>query len=385
MNPRWSLPEYFEDALPDEAMRIELLRRSALDLMFAHGYELVIPPLIEYLDSLLTGMGRDLDLRTFKLVDQLSGRMLGLRADTTPQAARIDAHLLNREGVTRLCYAGHVVHALPAPGGEAREAIQCGVELYGHAGIESDVEVQRLMVEVLRLAHVPRIQVDLGHVGIFRSLTRRARISGEQQETLFAALQAKDIPGIKELLRGVRKPIRESLIALPTLYGDAHVLAEARKVLAPLSEVGSALKSLIALGRALAQVADAVHYDLGELRGYRYHSGAVFAAYAPGHPVALARGGRYDDVGHAFGRARAATGFSLDLRMVASQCPGSPRRRILAPFARDAALARLVAGLRARGNTVVVDLPGHRRSRRELACEYVIAKRGGRWRLRAIS
>lgn len=382
MSPRWALPEYFEDILPAEAERIEALRRRVLDMFATNGYDLVIPPLIEYLDSLLTGTGSDLDLRTFKLVDQVSGRMLGLRADTTPQAARIDAHLLNRGGVTRLCYAGHVVHALPAPGAESRETIQCGAELFGHAGIESDIEVQRLMLDALHLAGIAAVQIDLGHVGVFRGIARHTGISGDRREALFDALQAKDVPQIRTLLRGARRVYREALMALPTLYGDSAVLDEAARILPPLAEVTHALTLLKRLGRSLAEHAHAVHYDLGELRGYRYHSGVVFAAYAQGFSAALARGGRYDEVGRAFGRARAATGFSMDLRLLACTAQDTPRRRILAPHSGDPALAQTIRRLRSRGAVVVVDLPGHAAARAELRCSHVIAKAAGRWRVR---
>ncbi|MPZ42029.1 MAG: ATP phosphoribosyltransferase regulatory subunit [Betaproteobacteria bacterium] len=384
MTPRWVLPEYIEDALPTEAMRIERLRRRMLDLFVAHGYELVIPPIIEYLDSLLTGTGGDLDLQTFKLVDQLNGRMLGLRADITPQAARIDAHLLNRKGVARLCYAGSVVHTLPVAGSRTRESMQVGAELFGHRGLESDIEVQRLMLAALAQAGIAAPQIDLGHVGVLRSLVSRSGLNGRREDELFLALQAKDLPELRALLREVEAPYREALELLPQLYGDETVLREAGRRLPRLPEIAGALRDLRRLAAATRDLARTIQFDLGELRGYRYHSGVVFAVYAPGFTAAVARGGRYDEVGEAFGRARAATGFSLDVRELAGACGKREQRRILAPAARAPQLERLVAELRGRGEIVVAELPGHADTRQELGCDHVIARVGGRWQVRAL-
>ena len=382
---RWVLPEYIEDALPAEAMRIERLRRRMLDLFIGHGYELVIPPTIEYLDSLLTGTGSDLDLQTFKLVDQLNGRMLGLRADITPQAARIDAHLLNRKGIARLCYAGSVVHTLPAAGSRTRESMQVGAELFGHGGLESDIEVQRLMLDALRTAGIEAPQVVLAHVGVLRSLVQGSGLTGRAEEALFQALQAKDLPELRSLLHAVPLPFRTALMRLPQLYGDERVLSEARRALPSLPPIAAALGELRRLARATRERAGAIQVDLAELRGYRYHSGVVFAAYAPGFGGAVARGGRYDEVGHAFGRARPATGFSVDLRELALACPDVRSRRILAPRTDAPALARLVAGLRARGEIVVPQLPGHAATRAELDCDHVIELMGGRGQVRALA
>src|SRR5689334_22781414 len=243
----WVLPEYIEDILPPEAARIERLRRDILDLLRVHGYELVMPPLLEYLESLLTGTGHDLDLQTFKLVDRLSGRMLGVRADITPQVARIDAHLLNRGGVTRLCYAGSVLHTLPNGTNRTREPLQIGAELYGHAGIESDVEIQRLMMRALELAGVRDAYLDIGHVAIFRSLVRHGRIAGELEAELFGVIQAKDLPAVRELTRSVPRRIRDALAALPELYGGPEVLAEAARRLPAIDEVRRALRDLKSL------------------------------------------------------------------------------------------------------------------------------------------
>jgi len=376
----WLLPEYIEDILPAEAARIERTRRDMLDLFEVHGYELVIPPLLEYVDSLLTGTGHDLDLQTFKLVDQLSGRTLGVRADITPQVARIDAHLLNRTGVTRLCYAGSVLHTLPNGGNRTREPLQIGAELYGHAGIESDLEIQRLMLRALGLARLESIYLDIGHVAIFRSLVRRSRIERELESELFRAMQGKDLPALRELARGLPRATRDALTALPELYGGPEVLAKAARQLPRHEEIAAALRDLKALAEALEDVAR-IRFDLAELRGYRYHSGVVFAAYAEGQPYAIGRGGRYDEVGKAFGRARPATGFSIDLRELAALRPDpAPRSSVLAPHApADKALQRRIAALRAAGTPVVVDLPGHRGSREELACARRLVRHAGRW------
>lgn len=385
MNPRWALPEYIEDVLPAEAGRVERLRRKVLDLFAAHGYEYVIPPLIEYLESLLTGTGSDLDLRTFKLVDQLSGRMLGVRADITPQAARIDAHMLNRKGIARLCYAGQVLHTLPTSENRSRESMQVGAELFGHVGLESDIEVQRLMLEALRAAGIERPRIDLGHVGILRALVTRSGISGEREQVLFEALQRKDLPALRSALDDVPAQMREAFILLPQLYGDERILRDAAKHLPKLPAIAAALKTLRRLAQATNDLAHSIRFDLGELRGYRYHSGVVFAAYAPGWTGSVARGGRYDEVGVAFGRARPATGFSMDLRDLAGALGEIEPRRILAPAVTDAALAKLVRRLRLRGDVVINDLPGHAGHRSELRCSHALTRDGDRWVVRSIA
>jgi ATP phosphoribosyltransferase regulatory subunit len=312
---RWLLPEHIEDILPEEAMRIETLRRRILDLFMEAKYELVMPPLVEFTDSLLTGTGHDLDLRTFKLVDQLSGRMLGVRADITPQVARIDAHLLNRKGVTRLCYCGSVLHARPAGPGATREPIQIGAEIFGHAGIASDLEIQGLLCRALAAAGVKGARMDVGHVAVFRSLVQAARIGAELEGELFEALQRKDLPALKGLTAKLDAKTRAALMLLPELYGDASVLEAAAKKLPKLPELEKALATL----RALAEACPIpVSFDLAELRGYHYHSGVVFDAYCERVSGTVARGGRYDEVGRAFGRPRAATGFSIELRSLAA-------------------------------------------------------------------
>jgi len=320
---RWLLPEHIDDILPGEAAKIEALRRAILDRFAANGYELVMPPLLEYLESLLTGTGHDLDLRTFKLVDQLSGRMMGVRADITPQVARIDAHLLNRPGVTRLCYCGSVLHARPATMAATREPIQIGAEIYGHAGVASDLEILRLLCGVLKLTRVRGARVDIGHVAVFRSLVRAAGLGAEPEAELFEALQKKDVPALVGLTRGLKKTMRDALLLLPELYGGAEVLGRAAKRLPKLPALGRALATLRRLARACTIPAS---FDLAELRGYRYHSGVVFDAYCNGVAGPVARGGRYDDVGKAFGRSRPATGFSIDLRELAAASSIRPWR-----------------------------------------------------------
>lgn len=380
---RWLLPEYIEDILPEEAARIERLRRSLLDLFETHGYELVMPPMLEYLESLLTGTGHDLDLRTFKLVDQLSGRLLGLRADITPQVARIDAHLLNREGVTRLCYAGSVLHAQPSGLNRTREPLQIGAEIYGHAGVESDAEIQTLMVGALRAAGVRDLYLDLGHVAVFRSLMRYGQVSTELESDLFKVLQSKDVPALRELVAPLDAELRDALLLLPELYGGTPVLELARERLPALPPIRRALSDMETIAASLRPVVEVHCFDLAELRGYRYHSGVVFAAYTRGHPNAIALGGRYDQVGEAFGRARPATGFSLDLRELVGLAPAAqPIARILAPYAPDDdALERVVAELRSRGEVVVVELPGHEATREELRGSRRLVKRGATWEI----
>ena len=312
---RWLLPENIEDILPAEAMRIEFLRRLILDLFFEKKFQLVMPPLVEFTDSLLTGTGHDLDLRTFKLVDQLSGRMMGVRADITPQVARIDAHLLNRSGVTRLCYCGSVLHARPLGPAATREPIQIGAEIFGHAGIASDLEIQSLLCQALAAARVKGARMDVGHVAVFRSLVQAAKIGHELEVELFEALQHKAVPTLKTLTRKLDAKTRSALLLLPDLYGGAEVLEVAEKKLPRLPELQKALTTLRALAKASPLP---VSFDLAELRGYHYHSGVVFDAYCDGVTGTVARGGRYDEVGKAFGRPRAATGFSIELRSLAS-------------------------------------------------------------------
>ena len=319
----WVLPEYIEDILPLEAARLERLRRDLLDLFLGRGYELVMPPLLEYVESLLTGTGHDLDLRTFKLVDQLSGRMMGVRADITPQVARIDAHLLNRKGVTRLCYCGSVLHALPAAPGATREQIQIGAEIYGEPGVAGDLEIQALLTRGLAAAGVRGARMDMGHVAVFRSIVRAAGVAPGLEREMFEALQKKDVPALKRGARTLDAATRAALALLPELYGGPEVLELAGKRLPKIPELTRALATLRALAKACPVP---VSFDLAELRGYHYHSGVVFDAYCEGVTGAIARGGRYDEVGRAFGRLRPATGFSINLRSLAG-AGAAPRRR----------------------------------------------------------
>jgi ATP phosphoribosyltransferase regulatory subunit len=378
---KWLLPEYIEDILPQEARRIEALRRRMLDLFYVHGYELVMPPMVEYLESLLTGTGHDLDLKTFKLVDQLSGRMMGVRADITPQVARIDAHLLNREGVTRLCYTGNVIHTLPSGLMRTREPVQIGAELYGHAGVESDVEIQQLMLTALQATGIDALHLDLGHVGVFRALVRRGEIEREQESELFQILQTKDVPALREATRTITPVVRDALLQLPSLYGGAEVLQRARRDLPPLPEIITSLDQLETIAKAIRGMVSELCFDLAELRGYHYHSGMVFAVYAPGHSSAIARGGRYDEVGKAFGRARPATGFTIDLRDVTMLSRETVLlSRIAAPYRPgDARLQRLIEDLRAAGEVVVVDLPGHANNIHDLKCDRHLVQRDEDW------
>ena len=383
---KWLLPEYIEDLLPGEAARVERLRRRILDLFFLHGYELVVPPMLEYVESLLTGTGHDLDLRTFKLVDQLSGRLLGLRADITPQVARIDAHLLNRSGITRLCYAGTVLHTQPSGLLRTREPMQIGAELYGHAGLESDTEIQRLMLRALRATGVDGVHLDIGHVSVFRALITRASASAQQEAELFQILQAKDVPALRELSANLDAPTRQALMLLPQLYGGPEVLALARERLPAYPELRACLEALDRIGRELNGDVKELCFDLAELRGYHYHSGMVFAAYAGNRPEAIARGGRYDEVGRAFGRARPATGFTMDLRELAQMTEAEPvSQRVLAPYAPgDAGLQAQIDRLRAEGIVVVPDLPGHEMNRDELGCSQELVADQGAWRLQPL-
>ncbi len=382
----WLLPEYIEDLLPPEAWRLERIRREVLDLFRSHGYQLIMPPMLEYVESLLTGTGHDLDLVTFKLVDQLSGRHMGVRADITPQAARIDAHLMNRHGVNRLCYAGSVLRTLPEGMVRTREPLQIGAELFGHAGLESDMEIQSLMLQALRVAGVSEVTVDLGHVQIFRTLAREVALGDEAETELFAAIQRKDRVQVERVAAQLQPGQGQTLRALLRLNGGGEVLARAREEYARMPEILRALDELDALGNSLAREGAVVSFDLAELRGYHYHSGIVFAAYVSGYPDAVARGGRYDEVGRAVGRARAATGFSMDLREIVSGFQAEPARRaILAPYRVDDALAAKIAELRRAGEVVIVDLPAAMPCRPlELGCDRRLVHEGGAWKLIAI-
>ncbi|MDZ4260832.1 MAG: ATP phosphoribosyltransferase regulatory subunit [Pseudomonadota bacterium] len=383
---RWLLPEGIVELLPREARHLEYLRRKLLDIFYSWGYELVMPPLIEYLESLLVGTGNDLDLQTFKLIDQLTGRLMGVRADMTPQVARIDAHLLKRDVPNRLCYIGPVLHTRPNGFGRSRSPMQVGAELYGHAGIESDVEILRLMVETLRASRVADLHIDLGHVGIYRGLVQDARLSGDQEVTLFEAMQRKALPEIEAYLGewGVAPVVRAHLLALVDLNGDYAVLDEARAVLKAASPaVQAALENLCQIAtRAKHFIGDLPFYfDLAELRGYRYQTGVVCAAFVPGQGLEVARGGRYDSIGEAFGRARPATGFSADLKVLVelSPCQKKGLKGILAPTGDDPALESRIAELRAAGERVVCALPGESGDASDMGCDRILKLGGNGW------
>ncbi len=384
---KWLLPEGIEEVLPPQAWRLECARRELLDLFTCWGYELIMPPFIEYLESLLTGTGNDLDLHTFKVTDQLSGRMMGLRADMTPQAARIDAHPLRRDEPSRLCYLGTVLHTRSDGFGESRSPLQVGAELFGHAGIESDVEILRLVLESLALMQIPDVHLNLGHVGIFRGLARDAGLTPTQESDLFDALQRKAVTEIDDMLAAAVSDAgqRSRLAALAGLNGGPEVLERARVELDGAGAgVLQALDNLAAIAGRLQQQAGAVRldFDLAELRGYRYQTGMVFAVFVPGYGREIARGGRYDDVGEVFGRARPATGFSTDLRTLMDLTArdfGSRKGAVYAPADDDPALLEKVSGLRGQGECVVSALPGQTGSAADMGCDRVLVNESGQW------
>ena len=383
---RWLLPEGIEELLPDQAECLERLRRNLLDLFAGWGYRLVIPPIIEHLESLLVGTGRDLELQTFKLTDQLTGRLLGVRADMTPQVARIDAHRLKSTAPARLCYVGPVLLTRPQGFTRTRSPFQVGAELYGHGGIESDVEILCLMVETLSAAGLDQPHIDLGHVGVFRGLAREAKLDPEQEQVLFDALQRKAQPEIRAYLDSlaISPDYWRMFTALVDLNGDDSVLSEAREALRP---AGAAVQAALANLEQIAGLAQrkmpaiALHFDLAELRGYHYQTGVVFAAFMPGHGQEIARGGRYDDIGRVFGGARPATGFSTDLETLIMLGPrlGEPEGAIFAPNVDDAGLQALIADLRRQGQRVCLELPGQSGTAQAMGCDRILALHDGSW------
>ena len=379
----WVLPDHIADVLPSEARHIEELRRQLLDTARGYGYELVMPPLLEHLESLLTGTGEALDLQTFKLVDQLSGRMMGLRADTTPQVARIDAHLLNRPGVTRLCYCGPVLHTRPDRPHATREPLQFGAEIYGHAGLEADVEALQVALDCLKASKVESLTVDMADARIVRALLAGVPADAARLAQVHAALAAKDATELAALTHDFPAASREGLAALIRLYGDEKVLAEARKALPATQPIADALQQLQWLASHVEGAK--VSFDLADLRGYAYYSGMRFGIYTPGASDALVRGGRYDEVGAVFGRNRPAVGFSLDLKELVGVVPAhAPRAAIRAPWGEDPALRTEIARLRASGETVVCVLPGHGNEVDEFHCDRELALQQGRWAVRAL-
>lgn len=379
----WVLPDHIADVLPSEARSIEELRRDLLDMARSYGYELVMPPLIEHLESLLTGTGEALDLQTFKLVDQLSGRMLGLRADTTPQVARIDAHLLNRRGVTRLCYCGPVLHTRADRPHSTREPLQLGAEIFGHAGLEADLEILLLALDGLKKAQVPGVSVDLADARIVRSLLDGVALAPGALAPLQTALAHKDASALAALTRDFPAPSRDGLMALVGLYGGAAVLDEAARVLPATPAIAQALSTLRWLAGHLEGTP--VTFDLADLRGYAYYSGARFSVFAPGASDALVRGGRYDEVGAVFGRNRPAAGFSLDLKELAAVAGRRPlRAAVRAPWGEATALRNAIAALRKNGETVVCVLPGHESEVDEFHCDRELVEVSGQWVVKAI-
>ena len=384
---QWLLPEGIEEVLPPEAWQLECARRELLDLFSRWGYALVMPPFIEYLESLLTGAGNDLDLQTFKVTDQLSGRMMGLRADMTPQAARIDAHPLQREEPSRLCYLGTVLQTRADGYGGSRSPLQVGAELFGHAGPASDVEILALVLESLSLMKIADVHIDLGHVGIFRGLAHEAGLSGQQENDLFEALQRKAVTEIDELLAAspADEAQRRRLAALSMLNGGAEVLDAARQQLAGAGiEVMAALDNLCEIAALLEQRVTGItlNFDLAELRAYKYQTGMVFAMFVPGHGQEIARGGRYDSIGKVFGRARPATGFSMDLKTLLDLSQRNfptPDNTVFAPADNDPALAAAVRKLRRQGECVISGLPGQIGDAAAMGCARMLVNAQGDW------
>ncbi|MEX2517577.1 MAG: ATP phosphoribosyltransferase regulatory subunit [Gammaproteobacteria bacterium] len=389
---RWLLPEGVDEVLPPQAAALEQLCRQVVDLHACWGYELVFPPLIEFLDSLLTGTGSDLDLQTFKLTDQLTGRLMGLRADMTPQVARIDAHKLGREGISRLSYLGTVLHTRPSAFGDSRCPLQVGAELYGHSGIESDAEVMCLLLETLLLVGINKPYIDIGHMRIVQALIAAADLNDMQRQQLFDILDRKATAELNALLNDwqLTPALQKALSALPTLNGSADILAGARSALAAVGEpVKTALDDLQRILDIVgSRYPQATFYiDLAELRGYHYHTGIVFAAYIDGQGSGLAFGGRYDDIGRAFGRARPATGFSVDLKRLLAQLPAPTEsvNGILAPWSEnDKTLQALVSSLRQQGERVVQVLPDGNNDPALLGCNRRIVEQSGQWQVKSV-
>ena len=383
MSSAWLLPEHIADVLPTQARRLEELRRTLLDRAHRYGYELIAPPLLEHLESLLSGTGHELDLRTFKLVDQLSGRSLGLRADTTPQAARIDAHLLNRDGVTRLCYCGPVLHTRPAGLYATREPLQFGAELFGHAGLEADLEVQELAIDCLVLAGVQDLVIDLADARVLRGLLGGVALDAAALGEIAQALSNKDATAVAELARTAPEDVRRGLQALPDLYGGDEVIAMARERLPPRPLVQSALNQLEWLASHLRRAHPdlRVGFDLSDMSGYAYYSGPRFAAYAMHRSDPLVRGGRYDEVGAVFGRNRPAAGFSMDLKALSDGAPSASPMAVHAPASEDPSLHAAVRQLRDRGQTVVSAMPGQAHDGSGFECDRELVHIDGRWAL----
>lgn len=388
MKNHWLLPEGIEETLPPQAARLDDLCRRIIDLYKGWGYQLVMPPLIEFLESLLTGTGQDLDLKTFKLTDQLSGRLMGVRADTTPQVARIDARNLKRDIPSRLCYLGTVLHTRPENHGVSRSPLQVGAELYGHQGRESDAEILCLMLETLNTAGVNDVHVDLGHVGIYQGLVKQAGLSDAQETVLFDVLQRKAGSELQELIEtwSVPKKIGDMFMFLINANGDASIFREAgRHLAAANAKVKNCLKELQAVTELVKKRIPGapLYFDLAELRGYHYHTGIVFAAYVPGTGQGIAFGGRYDGIGLAFGRARPATGFSTDIKtlLALSSLTCKEPRGIFAPCKNDPALLKMIDKLRNKGEIVISELPGQKGNAKDMGCDRKLVRKAGAWKV----
>ena len=388
---RWLLPEGVEEILPPKAIELEQLCRTIIDLFSTWGYEFVIPPMVEYLESLLTGTGEDLDLKTFKLTDQLSGRLMGIRADITPQVARIDAHLLKRDTPTRLCYLGSVLHTRPGKSGDTRAPLQVGAELYGHSGVASDIEIVKLMLATLKQVGINQTYIDLGHIGIFRTLSYDSSLSNAQQAQVFEALQRKAKDELKSFYKewNITNAASNALLELVDMNGDVAVLDEAKKLLGKLSpESAQYIDEVKALAESITgQTEVSINVDLAELRGYHYHTGMVYTAFVPGEGDGIAFGGRYDDIGSAFGRARPATGFSTDVKSllkhqsIINKTPSS----IFAPASVDVALHEKINTLRKTGSIVVEELEGQQASASEMNCDQQLTLENGEWIVKDIN
>ena len=383
---RWLLPEGIEESLPEESAWLEKYRRELVDMFSTWGYELVMPPLIEYLDSLLIGPSDDLDLQTFKLTDQLTGRMMGVRADMTSQVARIDAHMLKRDAPTRFCYLGTVLHARPGGRDLTRSPLQVGAELYGHAGLDSDVEVICLMLEALSLVGIEDVLLDVGHVGIISNLVNKAGLNESQQIQLQTLLQQKAQPEYEQFLAScaLTADWNKVFLALMDLSGDESMIATAKELLKDCDkEVVEFIDYVTELSKRVAHHYPKIqlHYDFAALSGYRYQNGAVFAAYIPGQGSEIARGGRYDMIGEVFGRSRPATGFSLDLKALAKISPktNASVMGIYAPNENDLSLQEKIKQLRAQGERVICALSNQQGDVRDMQCDRILVKEGKTW------
>ena len=373
----WLLPDHIADVLPSEARQIEELRRQLLDVCRRHGYEMVMPPLVEHLQALLSGTGRDRELDTFQMVDQLSGRTLGIRADITPQVARIDAHLLNRQGTARLCYCGPVLHTRVSRAGASREPLQLGAEIFGHAGLHADLEALDLSLALMQEAGLSEVQLDMGDARLFPAVVAGLNLSEATLNALRTALLTKSSPGLKAAAQGLPAPVTDALAYLMQAYGDRALLDEARQALAAFPMALQALDDLAWLTRHLT--CD-LSFDLADLSGYAYYSGVRFAAYVPGCSDAVLRGGRYDEVGAVFGRKRPAVGFSLDLKTWVQFTPeASPNLAIRAPWGEDPELREVIARMRGQGHTVVCVLPGRESEVDEFQCDRELIRVADRW------